>query len=40
MIRRRDPLAPPALAERLRSLASDERVFFKELRRVQRAWAC
>jgi hypothetical protein len=40
MIRRRDPLAPPALAERLRSLANDERLFFQELRRVQRAWAC
>lgn len=40
MIRRRDPLAPPALAERLRSLAGDEREFFRELRRVERAWAC
>ena len=40
MIRRRDALAPPALAERLRALAGDERLFFQELRRVQRAWAC
>jgi hypothetical protein len=40
MIRRRDALAPPALAERLRALAGDERLFFQELRRVERAWAC
>ncbi len=40
MIRRRDPLAPPVLAARLRALAGDERLFFQELRSVQRAWAC
>jgi hypothetical protein len=40
MIRRRDPLAPPALAGRLRALAGEERHFFRELRSVQRAWAC
>jgi hypothetical protein len=40
MIRRRDPLSPPALAARLRALAGDERLFFKDLRSAQRAWAC
>ena len=39
MIRGRDPLAPPLLAERLRDLAADEELFFKTLRRAQRAWA-
>lgn len=39
MIRGRDPLAPPRLAGRLRELAADEELFFKNLRRAQRAWA-
>ncbi len=39
MIRGRDPLAPPALAERLRALADDERRFFQDLHGAQRAWA-
>jgi hypothetical protein len=40
MIRRRDALTPPALAEHLRAIARDERLFFQELHRVQSAWAC
>jgi len=40
MIRGRDALAPPALAERLRALATDEKLFFQSLHRAQRAWAC
>jgi hypothetical protein len=40
MIRGRDPLAPPALAERLRAIAAEERRFFQDLDRAQRAWAC
>jgi hypothetical protein len=39
MIRGRDALAPALLAGRLRELASDEELFFKNLRRAQRAWA-
>jgi hypothetical protein len=39
MIRGRDALSPPALAERLRALAADEKLFFQNLRRAQRAWA-
>jgi hypothetical protein len=39
MIRGRDVLSPPALAERLRALAADERLFFQNLHRAQRAWA-
>jgi Domain of unknown function (DUF4872)/Butirosin biosynthesis protein H, N-terminal len=39
MIRGRDALAPPVLAERLHALAADEEFFFKTLRRAQRAWA-
>lgn len=39
MIRGRDPLAPPALAERLRALAADEKRFFQDLHGAQRAWA-
>jgi hypothetical protein len=39
MIRGRDALAPPLLAGRLRELAADEELFFKNLRRAQRAWA-
>ncbi len=39
MIRGRDALSPPALAERLRALAADEKVFFQSLHRAQRAWA-
>jgi hypothetical protein len=39
MIRGRDALAPPLLAGRLRDLAGDEELFFKNLRRAQRAWA-
>jgi hypothetical protein len=38
MIRGRDPLAPPALATRLRSLADDEKRFFRDLLVAQRAW--
>lgn len=40
MIRGRDPLDPPLLADRLRSLAGDERTFFRNLHRAQNAWAC
>ena len=39
MIRGRDALSPPALAERLRGLAADEKLFFQNLNRAQRAWA-
>lgn len=39
MIRGRDPLAPPALAERLRALAAQEELFFRDLDRARRAWA-
>jgi uncharacterized protein DUF4872/butirosin biosynthesis protein H-like len=39
MIRGRDALSPPALAERLRALAADEKLFFQNLRLAQRAWA-
>ena len=39
MIRGRDALFPPALAERLRALAADERLFFQGLDRARRAWA-
>lgn len=39
MIRGRDALAPPALAERLRALAADEKKFFQDLDAAKRAWA-
>jgi len=39
MIRGRDALSPPALAEHLRALAADEKLFFQNLNRAQRAWA-
>ena len=39
-IRRRDPLAPPALAAQLRGIADHEQSFFRDLRRVQQAWRC
>jgi hypothetical protein len=39
MIRGRDALAPPVLAEHLRALAADEKLFFQNLHRAQRAWA-
>jgi len=39
MIRGRDALSPPALTARLSSIAADERLFFKNLRRAGRAWA-
>jgi len=39
MIRGRDALAPPALAAHLRGLAADEKLFFQNLHRAQRAWA-
>jgi uncharacterized protein DUF4872/butirosin biosynthesis protein H-like len=39
MIRGRDPLAPPALAERLRALAAAEKRFFRDLDDAKRAWA-
>src|SRR6266581_3785341 len=38
MIRGRDALSPAALAERLRALAADERLFFQSLHRAQCAW--
>jgi len=38
MIRNRDPLDPPALAERLRALAAEEKRFFQDLHGAQRAW--
>jgi hypothetical protein len=40
MIRGRDPLAPPALAARLRALAAEEKAFFGDVHRAQSAWAC
>jgi hypothetical protein len=40
MIRGRDPLAPPALAERLCAIATEERSFFGALDAAQKAWAC
>jgi hypothetical protein len=40
MIRGRDTFDARALAARLRSLAADERKFFRELDTAQRAWAC
>jgi len=39
MIRGRDALSPAVLAARLRALAVDERLFFQNLHRAQRAWA-
>jgi hypothetical protein len=39
-IRRRDPLAPPALAAQLRGIADHEQSFFRDLRRAQQAWRC
>jgi len=38
MIKRRDPLEPPALAALLRGLAIEERDFFRGLRAAQLAW--
>lgn len=38
MIKRRDPLEPPALAARLRELAQDEKSFFQDLNQARRAW--
>lgn len=38
MIKRRDPLKPPALAALLRGLAAEERSFFEDLRAAQLAW--
>jgi hypothetical protein len=40
MIRGHDTFDARALAARLRSLAADERKFFRELDTAQRAWAC
>lgn len=40
MIRGRDVLAPPALAGRLRALAGEERLFFRDLLHAAQAWAC
>jgi hypothetical protein len=40
MIRGRDRFDGPALADRLRGLAADEKKFFGELHAAQRAWAC
>ena len=39
MIRGRDALSTPALAERLRALADDETLFFRNLKRAGRVWA-
>lgn len=39
MIRGRDALAPPVLAAHLRALSADEKLFFQNLHRAQRAWA-
>ena len=39
MIRGRDALAPPVLAAHLRALSVDEKLFFQNLHRAQRAWA-
>jgi hypothetical protein len=38
MIKRRDPLDPPALGVRLRELAADEQSFFRELNDARLAW--
>jgi hypothetical protein len=38
MIKRRDPLDPPALGARLRELAADEQSFFQDLNRARLAW--
>lgn len=40
MIRGRDRFDGPALAERLRALAADEKKFFGELHAAARAWLC
>jgi Domain of unknown function (DUF4872) len=38
MIKRRDPLDPPALGARLRELAADEQSFFRDLNDARLAW--
>ena len=38
MIKRRDPLNPPALAAQLRALAQEEQAFFQDLKRAAAAW--
>jgi hypothetical protein len=38
MIKRRDPLDPPALGARLRELAADEQSFFRDLNQARLAW--
>ncbi|HEV3010861.1 MAG TPA: BtrH N-terminal domain-containing protein [Burkholderiales bacterium] len=38
MIKRRDPLEPPALAARLRELAQEEKTFFQDLDHARLAW--
>src|SRR5574341_1901245 len=38
MIKKREPLNPPTLDERLRSLAQDEKAFFQDLNAVNDAW--
>jgi hypothetical protein len=38
MIKRRDPLDPPALGARLRELATDEQGFFRDLNHARLAW--
>lgn len=40
MIKRRDPLDPPALGARLRQLAAEEQNFFHDLDRARLAWKC
>jgi hypothetical protein len=38
MIKRRDPLDPPALGVRLREIAADEQSFFRDLNDARLAW--
>ncbi len=38
MIKRRDPLHPPALGARLRGLADEEQRFFRDLNEARLAW--
>jgi hypothetical protein len=38
MIKKRDPLDPPALAAHLRALADDEQAFFRDLNQARLAW--
>jgi hypothetical protein len=38
MIKRRDPLHPPALASHLRAIAQEEEAFYRDLERAAAAW--